>query len=75
MRPIDPSPPDQRLAEVARILATGILRLRARVALPTADPAPEKLTNSPPPSLDLPPETVLSVHDSQRLDIKRPPYR
>jgi len=46
MRPIDdPSylTPDERLSEVASILAAGVLRLRARSALPGDDPAPEIL--------------------------------
>jgi hypothetical protein len=55
---------DQRLREIARILARGVLRLRARVALPPAVhlPCPQILPESGPNCLEVPPETVLSVH-------------
>jgi hypothetical protein len=55
---------DDRLREIARILAGGVLRLRARVALPPAVqlPAPQILLESGPNCLEVPPETVLSVH-------------
>jgi hypothetical protein len=56
---------DQRLREVARILATGVLRLRARAALPPALaplPGAQILPESGPNSLEVPPKTVLSVH-------------
>ena len=65
MRPIDdPSSltPDERLSEVATILAGGILRLYARSALPCDDPGPEKSPNSGPAGLEVSEETVLSVH-------------
>jgi len=65
MRPIDdPSylTPDERLSEVASILAAGVLRLRARSALPGDDPAPEILPESWPTCLEVPAKTVLSVH-------------
>jgi hypothetical protein len=56
---------DERLREVARILAAGILRLRSRAALP-ANPAQHSGPKNPPESgqgcLELPGETVLSVH-------------
>jgi hypothetical protein len=54
---------DQRLREIARILAGGILRLRARVALPPAVqlPASQILPESGSNCLEVPPETVLSV--------------
>ena len=67
---------DQRLREIAAILAAGQLRLRARSALPT-DPltlrplpvgegqgegGPEKLPETGPDCLEVPSETVLSVH-------------
>ena len=69
MRPIDDSislTPDERLAEVAGILAAGILRLHTRAALsPNAAglSAAEKPTKSATPSLEVPDETVLSVHN------------
>lgn len=69
MRPIDDSispTPAERLAEVAGILATGILRLHTRVALsPDAAElsARKNLANSPAPGLEVPDETVLSVHN------------
>jgi hypothetical protein len=55
---------DQRFREIARILAGGVLRLRARVALPPAvpPPVPQILPESGPNCLEVPPETVLSVH-------------
>lgn len=56
---------DERLREVARILAAGILRLRSRAALPD-DPAqhsgPKNPLDSGPGCLELPDETVLSVY-------------
>ena len=39
--------PEQQLREIARILAAGVLRLRARVALPPA---------VPPPASEIPPD-------------------
>ena len=69
MRPIDdPSSltPDQRRAAVANILAAGILRLQTRAALSdeTSDlPGPKKPEDSAAPSLEVPDETVLSVHN------------
>lgn len=68
MRSIDNSPltPDERRAEVARILAAGVLRLQAR-ALPEAESAnrsaPETPSESASSCLEVPAETVLSVHD------------
>ena len=65
MRPIDDpsfSTPDERRSEVASILAAGVLRLRARAALPGADPAPEKPPESAITCLEVLDETVLSVH-------------
>jgi hypothetical protein len=58
--------PDQRLAEVASILAAGVLRLHSRVAI--ADDAeqhsaPGNLGKSDSPGLAVPDETVLSVHN------------
>jgi hypothetical protein len=56
---------DERLREVAAILAAGILRFRSRAALP-ADPGqhcgPKNPLESGPDRLELPDETVLSVH-------------
>lgn len=56
---------DERLREVAAIFAAGLLRLRARSALPTnpgQDSAPKNVPESGPDCLELPDETVLSVH-------------
>ena len=69
MRPIDYSShltPDERLSEVASILAIGILRLRARAALSGQEGQGLAAENSPesgPPCLEVPDETVLSVHN------------
>jgi hypothetical protein len=53
--------PDQRLREVAALLARGLLRLRDRRLLP--DPStPEYLPESVSNCLELSGETVLSVH-------------
>ncbi len=60
MRPIDdPSSltPDERFTEVARILAAGILRLYTRAAL--SENPPESGSSG----LEVPDETVLSVHN------------
>jgi hypothetical protein len=54
--PARPSP-DARLREVAAILATAILRLRGRAALPNKVPS-----DSAPTGLEVSPETRLSVH-------------
>lgn len=55
---------DERLREVAAILAAGILRLRSRAALP--DPGQLSGPKNPPKSgqdcLEVSGETVLSVH-------------
>jgi hypothetical protein len=54
-----------RFRELARLLATGVLRLRARPpspATPDQHPAPKNLPNSVPNCLELCPETRLSVH-------------
>lgn len=68
MRPIDnPSrlTPDERLSEVAGILAAGILRLRARAALPE-EPGdsgdPENPDERGVSCLEVSAETVLSVN-------------
>jgi hypothetical protein len=56
---------DERLREVAAILAGGILRLRSRAALPTnpgQDSSPKKLPESGQDCLEVSAETVLSVH-------------
>ena len=63
----DPSSltPDERLTEVASILAAGILRLHTRAALPedvAEHSAPENPADSGSPGLEVPGETVLSVH-------------
>ena len=53
--------PDARRSEVASILAAGILRLHARVAIPADVPAPEISPDSATTCLEVPAETVLSV--------------
>jgi hypothetical protein len=53
--------PDERLREVATILAAGVLRLRQRAALPTDD-AQKKPAELSAAGLEVPEETVLSVH-------------
>ena len=55
---------DQPLSEIARILAGGILRLRSRAALSQAGApsVPQIVPESGPNCLEVPPETVLSVH-------------
>ena len=58
--------PDQRLAEVASILAAGVLRLHTRAAIPDTPEqllAPGNLGKSDSPGLEVPGETVLSVHN------------
>ncbi len=67
MRPHDLAlvSPDERIRELARILALGVLRLRARAALPTdpaPHPAPENLPKSSTDYLAVGAETRLSVH-------------
>lgn len=56
-----PTSPAERRMAIAKILAAGILRLRQRAALP-----PESAANESPESgqdcLEVPAETVLSVH-------------
>jgi hypothetical protein len=56
--------PDDRLRAIARVLAIGVLRLRARAALPTPAelPAPRILPENAANPLDVPGETRLSVH-------------
>jgi hypothetical protein len=54
--------PDQRLAQLADILAAGVLRLRARLAIPGDAPTPKLSPVSPQIRLEVPRETVLSVH-------------
>ncbi len=63
MRPDDPSTltPDKRRSEVASILAAGILRLHARVAIPGDAPPAEISPDSAAERLEVPTETVLSV--------------
>jgi hypothetical protein len=62
-RPYDNNPdlpsPEQRRREIARILAAGILRLRARAALAPAKSL-EKPENSAANCLEVSSETVLS---------------
>ena len=53
--------PDERLREVASILAIGVLRLRQRAALPTDD-RQKKSPELNAAGLEVPDETVLSVH-------------
>ena len=69
MRPFDDSltmTPDERRAAIAKILATGILRLHTRAALPSASVSSfdaENTENPGSPRLEVPDETVLSVHN------------
>ncbi len=69
MRSIDDPallPPDQRLSEVAGILAVGVLRLHIRAAIPDGAeqlPAAENPAKSDSPCLEVPGETVLSIHN------------
>jgi hypothetical protein len=53
-------PDEQRLVDVASILAVGILRLRERQSLPVAKQG-KNPGDSPPDRLELSGETVLSV--------------
>ena len=53
--------PEERLREAAAILATGVLRLRQRTALPP-EQTPENPAELPAAGLEVPVETVLSVH-------------
>ncbi|GIW90013.1 MAG: hypothetical protein KatS3mg109_0445 [Pirellulaceae bacterium] len=67
MRPeTDPShmAADERLHEVAGILAAGVLRLHSRAALPAhaQDSGPEKPAKAGEDCLEVPGKTVLSVH-------------
>ncbi len=68
MRPIDDSllTPDERRSEVASILAAGVLRLSAKL-LSAADAgqhsAPKNLAEPATSCLEVPAETVLSVHN------------
>jgi hypothetical protein len=69
MRPkLDPSllTPQDRLREVSRLLAAGVLRLLdrpAQAATLAGQPAPENLDEVTRDCLELPGETVLSVQD------------
>jgi hypothetical protein len=57
--------PDQQLRALARILAAGVLRLRARAALPpaaTQPSGPQILAETGRNNLEVPVETRLSVH-------------
>ena len=55
---------EQRLSGLAAILAAGILRLRARAALPDAESVAEISAKPVPACLDVPAKTVLSVLDA-----------
>lgn len=52
---------DERFREVASILAIGVLRLRQRASLPNEN-VPKKPVESFAAGLEVPDETVLSVH-------------
>jgi len=52
---------EQRLSELAAILAAGFLRLRVRAILPAAESAVEIPADSGGTCLDVPAKTVLSV--------------
>jgi hypothetical protein len=54
---------DDRVGEIAAILASGLLRLWARAALPGGPHAPPQIPrDSSPNGLEVPGETRLSVH-------------
>jgi hypothetical protein len=53
---------DQRLREMAEILAAAVIRLRLRAALPGEGAGAGKPPDSSPNCLEVPQETVLSVH-------------
>jgi hypothetical protein len=58
--------PEQRFSEVATILAAGVLRLAARRTLadePASHPPAENPAESSFPGLEVPGESVLSVHN------------
>jgi hypothetical protein len=69
MRPFDDSlsmTPDERRAAIAKILAAGIVRLHTRPALSSASASYSDAKNtesSGSPRLEVPDETVLSVHN------------
>jgi hypothetical protein len=52
--------PDERLCQTAMILATGVLRLRQRAALPV-EKGRKNLPESSPEGLEVPAKTRLSV--------------
>jgi hypothetical protein len=54
--------PHERLIEVAGILAAGVLRLRNRVEIPGDATVPKFSPDPPETCLEVPEETVLSVH-------------
>jgi hypothetical protein len=68
MRPFDDShsmTPDERRAAIAKTLAAGILRRHTRAALPpasTSSSEAENTENPGSPRLEVPDETVLSIH-------------
>jgi hypothetical protein len=66
MRADDPGSlsPEKRFRELARLLATGLLRLRPAGAVPAVGghPAPKNLPEKSPNGLEVCPETRLSVH-------------
>jgi hypothetical protein len=65
MRSVDDpaiSTPDQRLHDVANIMAAGLLRLHTRAALSGTDSGQKNLPDSGKPGLDVSQKTVLSVH-------------
>ena len=66
MKPDDPNiSENDRLREIAGILAAGILRLHARAALPSEQPLnPGKSADSSPNGLEVPGKTRLSGHTS-----------
>jgi hypothetical protein len=57
-----PMTPEQRLQELAEILAAAIVRLRLRAALPDRVPGAEKPPESVANCLKVPRQTVLNVH-------------
>jgi hypothetical protein len=53
---------EERLSQIASILATAVLRLRSRAALMADSGQSENPRDSTQDCLDVPEETVLSVH-------------
>ena len=57
-----PSTPEECQRELARILATGLLRLRGHLPIPPEVAIAQNSQDSAPHCLELPPETSVTVH-------------